>query len=189
MRRTRDLSDPPGSLIIVSPQCLYGQPSASDWIQLLSFYGPFALLVLFMSVSQVISYRHLRTSAQPNRRIHQFVFVGNWLVIFVLVGFSLQAWYRGLDYNPNVVIKTEPSTIPLSAKNIQPLVYDMDGNLIKSLHPIVGLTEGGKFMVPFRNLKAGDWIEIRIVVNGKERGTTAKLPIPYPNTFDVKVSP
>jgi hypothetical protein len=64
------------------------------WIKLLSDYGPFALLVLFVFVIELRARKALRESPAETRKPFLVVYCGVWAVIFLLVVFAGGVWIR-----------------------------------------------------------------------------------------------
>ncbi|HWN10601.1 MAG TPA: hypothetical protein VNO50_15280 [Pyrinomonadaceae bacterium] len=78
--------------------------NADAWVKLLYTYGPFALLILLIFVTERISRTAMKEATQQKTLI---VFVGvyvvNWLAIFFLVGFSVYAWSEiNLERKPEI---------------------------------------------------------------------------------------
>ena len=76
---------------------------ADAWIKLLFVYGPFAILVFLVFVTE----RKLRTAAKEasgdEKKTLTRVYILNWVAIFSLVIFSVYAWKRlNLDRKPTI---------------------------------------------------------------------------------------
>lgn len=63
------------------------------WVKLLFTYGPYALLVFFVVVGETRA-RSALLNAAINRKLTIPIYAANWCVIFTLLGFSLNAWFR-----------------------------------------------------------------------------------------------
>jgi len=64
-----------------------------DWIKLLFNYGPSALLVFFVFIGETRA-RSAVLNPAINRKVSIPIYVANWCVIFSLLGFSLNVFYR-----------------------------------------------------------------------------------------------
>jgi len=62
------------------------------WVQLLFTYGPFALLVFFVFVTEAKARSALAEARPDGRRAMLAIYVANWLVIFALVATAVYAW-------------------------------------------------------------------------------------------------
>ena len=68
--------------------------TAESWIKLLYTYGPFAILVFFVFVTERKS-RMAKNEAPPDEKKRlMVVYLLNWVIIFGLVLFSMYAWTR-----------------------------------------------------------------------------------------------
>ena len=77
--------------------------TAESWIKLLYTYGPFAILVFFVFVTERKS-RMAKNEAPPDEKKRlMVVYLLNWVIIFGLVLFSMYAWTRiNLDGEPTI---------------------------------------------------------------------------------------
>lgn len=74
-----------------------------DWVKVLYTYGPFALLVFFMVYGEARARSAVR-DAGVSKKVSIPIYLTNWIVIFVLMGFALSAWYR-LTFNSEFTIR------------------------------------------------------------------------------------
>lgn len=64
------------------------------WPKLLFTYGPFAILVLLIFVTERKSRLALKEASPDEKRTLVVVYLLNWVAIFALVGFSSYVWFR-----------------------------------------------------------------------------------------------
>ena len=85
--------------------------TAESWIKLLYTYGPFAILVFFVFVTERKS-RMAKNEAPPDEKKRlMVVYLLNWVIIFGLVLFSMYAWTRiNLDGEPTIKGRIENLT-------------------------------------------------------------------------------
>jgi len=73
------------------------------WIKLLYTYGPFAILVFLVFVTERKTRTALKEAGRDEKSRMMFVYLLNWAVIFGLVLFSMYAWTRiNLEEEPTI---------------------------------------------------------------------------------------
>jgi hypothetical protein len=78
--------------------------TAEAWIKLLYTYGPFAILVFLVFVTERKTRTAMKEAARDEKQRMTVVYLLNWAVIFGLVLFSMYAWTR-LNLNDEPTIK------------------------------------------------------------------------------------
>ena len=82
--------------------------TAEAWIKLLYTYGPFAILVFFVFVTERKTRTALKEAPRDEKSRMMMVYLLNWGVIFGLVLFSMYAWTRiNLNGEPTIKGKIE----------------------------------------------------------------------------------
>src|SRR5215203_2604949 len=77
--------------------------TAEAWIKLLYTYGPFAILVFFVFVTERKSRIAKNEAPREEKARLMIVYLLNWVIIFGLVLFSMYAWTRiNLDGEPTI---------------------------------------------------------------------------------------
>lgn len=77
--------------------------TAESWIKLLYTYGPFAILVFFVFVTERKSRIAKNEAPRDEKARLMVVYLLNWVIIFGLVLFSMYAWTRiNLDAEPTI---------------------------------------------------------------------------------------
>lgn len=85
--------------------------TAEGWIKLLYTYGPFAILVFLVFVTERKSRVALKEATRDEKPRMMVVYLLNWAVIFGLVFFSLYAWTRiNLSDEPTIKGRIENLT-------------------------------------------------------------------------------
>ena len=68
--------------------------SAETWVNILYTYGPFAVLILLICVVEKLLRNRKREAPPDEKRGLVWLYALNWLLIFVVVGISIFAWWR-----------------------------------------------------------------------------------------------
>jgi hypothetical protein len=68
--------------------------NAEAWVKLLYTYGPFAILVFFVFVTERKTRLAKNEAPRGEKRTLMMLYLLNWMVIFGLVIFSVYAWYQ-----------------------------------------------------------------------------------------------
>jgi hypothetical protein len=77
--------------------------SAEVWIKLLFVYGPFAILVFLVFVTELKLRTAMKEAAGSEKKTLTRVYILNWVAVFGLVIFSVYAWKRiNLDRKPTI---------------------------------------------------------------------------------------
>jgi hypothetical protein len=91
-----------------------------DWASLLYEFGPFALLLFFSIVTLGAARKEL--GAHPHSKMHQRIYLGNWVAIFTLAAGAAAVWIM-LNIYMRPVIQGEIRTLQ-GSEVVQPLGED-----------------------------------------------------------------
>ncbi|SRR5712692_6034283 len=148
-----------------------------DWVKVLFTYGPFALLVFFMVYGEARARSALR-DAGVNKMVSIPVYAANWIVIFVLMGFALSAWYR-LTFNSEFTIRG-------TLKNLQgaETLASRDNNLYLSRR----YGPGGQFdyewrLITPKRLQEGEQVSFVLELGTPESEKTRNYTLPIHTYF------
>jgi hypothetical protein len=148
-----------------------------DWVKLLYSYGPFALLVFFMVYGEARARSALK-DAGVDRKVSISIYSANWIVIFVLMGFALSAWYR-LTFNSEFTIRG-------TLKNLQgaETLASRDNNLYLSRR----YGPGGQFdyewrLITQKRLQEGEQVSFVLELGTPESEKTRNYTLPIHTSF------
>jgi hypothetical protein len=77
--------------------------TADAWVKLLATYGPYALLMLLVLVTERKIWRAFKDSPEPEKKKFASLYIANWLFFFGVAIFAVYAWKRvNLDKPPEI---------------------------------------------------------------------------------------
>src|SRR5205085_5208303 len=154
--------------------------NAETWVKLLYTYGPFAILVFLVFVTERKSRTAMRDASPAEKKTLIAVYILNWVAIFGLVVFSVYAW--------SLINLDKEFTLRGTIENLTGLENVRTGNSSDPLYVLKNYVKNGLAdyewrLVTRRRLSPGEKISIVFDPGGDHDGDVTRNELTIRSDF------